>query len=174
MTQQELMKGILFINAYYSNFNFDLKNTLKLQIWYEVFKNVEYKDFEKLIQIYAQNNPDFAPNSPMSLLKYLEHNELGIDEAWDLVRSLNKRYGLNYEKSKANFYKELESYPVLASVVKDYEQELKQYSGDSYVAKQFKDSYQVALKNKSNNVKNELLSGTTTLVQIENKQKLLK
>lgn len=61
--------GLKYINDYYTNFNFDVSNTDKIAVWYQVFKDLSKEEFQSLIKGYCLNNV-YAPTSPTSLIDY--------------------------------------------------------------------------------------------------------
>lgn len=69
LNKTTFLKGLKYINDYYTNFNFDIENTGKINIWYSVFKNFDDNSFVELVQDYCRNNI-YAPTSPTSILQH--------------------------------------------------------------------------------------------------------
>lgn len=83
MNQAEFGEGLKYIKCFYTNWNLDINNPMVLSIWYENFKNIEFKAFQEIVKVYCFNNR-FAPQSPFDLLDVIP-KEYGIDEAWEII-----------------------------------------------------------------------------------------
>ena len=144
MTPDELGRGIKYLKAFYTKWDFDVTNTFALQVWYKCFKDVEFETFQKIIQDYCFNN-QYAPNSPNDLLKLIPRY-LSTDEACELIRDIVSR-----NVTPEYFMRELYSNnQCIYGAVKGMEDEF--YRKDSfekncvgYALKMFKRRYQTFL-----------------------------
>jgi len=141
-------KGITHLKNIYANWNFDLKNKDMLSAWYDMFKNLDEETYRFIIKEYI-NTCEYAPQSPLSLLKLLDNyytqKELPPNEIWNKVLGLVRSYGFKY--GRTNIYKELQAYPVLTQTVKQYESELSNLMvGDTHTRKNFENAYSDNLK----------------------------
>lgn len=91
LDKKVFLKGLGYINDYYANFNFDLKNVNKVEIWYSKFSQFDNDIYTDLIKTYCNDNV-YPPLSPTNILemfkdKLLEYhrNELSNEMAWELT-----------------------------------------------------------------------------------------
>lgn len=50
LKQNTFLKGIKYLNAYYTNFNFNINDNMKLEIWYNIFKETEDETYTNLVK----------------------------------------------------------------------------------------------------------------------------
>ena len=64
LDKKVFLKGLGYINDYYANFNFDLRNTNKVEIWYSKFSQFDDDIYTDLIKTYCNDNvyPPLSPN----------------------------------------------------------------------------------------------------------------
>lgn len=141
-------KGIKYLDAYYSNFNFDLQNEIKAKVWYDKFKALDTNTFTTLIKNYCDRNV-YAPQSPTDLLNHVAvsctEEQLDPDAAWDLTIRLGRKYSFYYGIDK--IYKELEPYPLVKQTVEEFYRRLIDLrTDDNYTQRDFKASYKSKLE----------------------------
>lgn len=136
------LKGLKYLNAYYNTFKFDVKDDMKLGVWYSAFEDFDNEDFTNLVKAYCKNNP-YAPQSPTSLLDYgktlLLDSFMTSDEAWETTISLLR--ALTYDFSR--FYKQVDN-PLISSTVKAIESQFYGVLTENlpYVRNDFKKAYE--------------------------------
>lgn len=92
MTKLTFVKGIEYLNAYYTNFKVDLGNELVQRIWYDALKHIDDKSFEFLVKDYSKKNI-YAPQSPTHLLDYFDNLlELYSKDLKDKIIKLENKY----------------------------------------------------------------------------------
>jgi hypothetical protein len=116
LEQLTFLKGIKYLNAYYTNFNFNINDEMKLKVWYEVFTAFDDKTFTDLVKSYCIKNI-YAPQSPTHLFEYAKTVEINKhmsgDSAWDFALSLLRQ--LNYDFKR--FYIEC-GYVIISDIIK--------------------------------------------------------
>ena len=102
MTKQTFGKGIAYLNIFYTNFKVDIENPLVIEIWFDIFKDMDDQKFTELVKGYCKENI-YPPQSPTHLLEYAKKQLIetkgSADREFEYVRELNKRYSLriNYD-----------------------------------------------------------------------------
>jgi hypothetical protein len=116
LEQLTFLKGIKYLNAYYTNFNFNINDEMKLKVWYEVFTAFDDKTFTDLVKSYCIKNI-YAPQSPTHLFEYAKtveiNKQMSGDSAWDFALSLLRQ--LNYDFKR--FYIEC-GYVIISDIIK--------------------------------------------------------
>lgn len=166
MTEKDFIKSIMYLKSYYNNFDFDLKDELKIKIWYNDFKTFDELSMQNIVRLYTSvsKNP---PNSPHDLIeplnKMYQDKQLDEEEAWTKYREIESiKGGLYYCREKV--YKALEEYPLIYKVVKELENMLVgRLESDTFLIKDFKKYYKEL---KQRYVKHD------TLLSIKNNQLL--
>lgn len=105
LDDKRFLQGLKYLNAYYTNFNFDINNDFKIGIWYNTCKHIDGDTFSALIKAYCEQSI-YAPQSPTHLLEFARSltisQHMNVDNAWDyalaLVRSLNYDFRHFYTK----------------------------------------------------------------------------
>ena len=124
------MKGINYLNDYYANFKFDIKNDAKIEIWYDVFKGFDNDMFKGVIKAYCRSEV-YPPQSPTHILQFAQGVRIqGMPTAeseWELVRAALVKHGMAYNKH--NFYNELK--PLTAETCREIEHYLATMSSDN-------------------------------------------
>lgn len=173
MNNKELDKvtyenGLLYLKAFYNDFEFDTKDNLKYEIWYSVFKEFDANAYKNVIKLYCSVS-QYPPRSPQDIIEILnkmyKDKMLNDDEAWLKYCDI-ERYngGLYYNKKKV--FKALEEYPLLYKVASEYEGRLlNRVVADVFIIKDFKKYY--------NELKNKYVNYNTTLM-IDNETKEFK
>jgi hypothetical protein len=82
LEQLTFLKGIKYLNAYYTNFNFNINDEMKLKVWYEVFTAFDDKTFTDLVKSYCIKNI-YAPQSPTHLFEYAKTVEMNKQMSGD-------------------------------------------------------------------------------------------
>lgn len=115
LNKTTFLKGIKHLNAYYTNFNFNINDDLKLKVWYESMTPFDNDTFTKLIKTYCIEN-QYAPQSPTHLLEYAKTIEMskymGADEAWEHTISLLRYLSYDFKR----FYEKVDS-DVISKVI---------------------------------------------------------
>lgn len=122
LDKETYLKGIKYLNAYYTNFNFNINDDLKLEVWYKVLSSFDNTAYIDLVKSYSVSNI-YAPQSPTHLFDYAKSVEIAkhmtADSAWDYAISLLRQ--LNYDFSR--FYIEC-GYGIISGVIKSLKSEL--------------------------------------------------
>lgn len=91
LNEKTFLKGLIYLNDYYDNFKFDIKNVNKVEIWYDVFRNFDDNVFLETIKNYCRENI-YPPSSPTALtdflkVKTIEKRRQGLsnEEAFELA-----------------------------------------------------------------------------------------
>ena len=162
MSEQEFAKGITFLKSYYTNWNFDLTNTIALSIWYESFKDLEYQSFQEIVKKYCMNNR-FAPQSPFDILDTIP-KELDENQAWELVVDIAERSDYKNSFFRNMIYKENKT---IYELVKNYDIEKieKDSFGNKCLNYEYGRTFKVHYKNYLDSIKikyvnNKLISLT--------------
>lgn len=140
------LKGLKYLNAYYSNFNFDIKDDLKLEVWYSVFQKYENATYTELVKNYSVKNI-FPPQSPSHLLDFAKTNiisqSLSADEAWEITVSNLRRLTYDFRR----FYQEVDN-EVISDTVKAMRTDFEGVLTENlpFVKKTFKNIYDEQLK----------------------------
>ena len=115
MNQNEFGQGLNYIKCCYINWNLDINNPMVLTIWYEHFKDIDFKSFQQIVKVYCSNN-HFPPQSPFDLLGIIP-KEYSVDEAWEIIIDT-----INRSKDNVFFKNTMCSkYPKLYPFVKDFD-----------------------------------------------------
>lgn len=93
MTTQEFGEGLNYLKCFYANWNLDISNHMVISIWYENFKNIEFRSFQEIVKLYCSNNR-FPPQSPFDLIDIIP-KELNVYEAWELIYDCIRRSSNN-------------------------------------------------------------------------------
>lgn len=104
ITKEEFVKDLNYLKAYYFNWNFDFKNLMLLEIWYESLNDFTNEEFKSLIKTYCKNN-QYPPNSPTDLLNSIP-KEYSINQAWEIVLDI-----LMQNTDSSYIYRALSKYP---------------------------------------------------------------
>jgi hypothetical protein len=117
------LKGIRYLNAYYTNFNFNINDDMKLEIWYDIFKETEDTTYTNLVKKYCIDNV-YAPQSPTHLLQYAKNiliqNKMTPEAAWEKALGTLRETGYNFKRT----YEKVENTNIVNSL-KQMENELK-------------------------------------------------
>ena len=146
LEQATFLKGIKYLNAYYTNFNFNINDDLKLKVWYDVFTAFDDTTFTNLVKSYCVHNI-YAPQSPTHLFEYAKTVEMSKhmngDSAWDYALSLLRR--INYDFKR--FYIDCE-YILITDIIKVLKSELEGIHTDKlpFVKQKFVALYMDGLK----------------------------
>ena len=116
LEQSTFLKGIKYLNAYYTNFNFNINDDMKLKIWYDVFVAFDNLTFTDLVKSYCTSNI-YAPQSPSHLLEYAKQvriaQSMSADEAWEYTISLLRQLSYDFRR----FYDKVDN-TLISNVIK--------------------------------------------------------
>lgn len=165
LDQKTFLKGIKYLNAYYSNFNFNINDDLKLKVWYDVFNYLHDSMFTDLIKAYCTANI-YAPQSPSHLLEYAKQvriaQSMSADEAWEYTISLLRQLSYDFRR----FYDKVDN-TLISKVIKQMRHDFVGLMTDSlpFVKKTFVAIYNRELENTiSQEVREGLVWTTQTLL----------
>lgn len=104
LEQVKFIQGLKYLNAYYSNFNFDIQDNFKIMTWYAVFETYENDQYSTIIKDYCKANI-YPPQSPSSIIEFVKNQViktyLQSDEAWlytiGLLRQKNHVFSRFYQ-----------------------------------------------------------------------------
>lgn len=145
LDQKIFLKGIKYLNAYYTNFNFNINDDLKLKVWYDVFSSFTDDDFTHLIKTYCVQNI-YPPQSPSSVLEYaktqLKLKYMDSSSAWDYAISILRHVGYDFSR----FYSKCE-YSIISTIIKSLRTDLEGIHTDKlpFVKKTFVAMYDEAI-----------------------------
>lgn len=169
LSKERFLKGLLYLNDYYDNFKFDIKNVNKVEIWYDAFSNFDEEIYTNTIKTYCKENI-YPPNSPTALTEFLkvktiENRRQGLssEEAFELaLKSLRQnRYHIQsvideFERSNG----------VISKTVKELSSSFKAIQDDSdqipFVKGQFVKAYE---RNLEIEVKQLILGSNVKLLE---------
>lgn len=96
LDKKVFLKGLKYIYDYYTKFDFDISNTEKVGVWYQVFEGFDDTMFSNLVKSYCVSN-QYAPQSPTSIINFYKDTmslgELTADEAWQIGYNAVKEDG---------------------------------------------------------------------------------
>lgn len=148
MLEKEFGEGLALLKAFYPNWSIDITNGMILGVWYESFKELQFKVFQEVVKKYCMSNR-FPPNSPFDLLDMIP-KEMSAEEAWELILDT-----INRSKDNSMFlnmmYKNQTLYPFVKHFNID-EIETDSYGNKCYgynLGKRFKREYKAYLDSKS-------------------------
>lgn len=102
LKQNTFLKGIKYLNAYYTTFNFNINDNMKLEIWYNIFKETEDETYTNLVKKYCVDNI-YAPQSPTHLLQYakdiLIQNKTTPEAAWEKALGTLRETGYDFKRT---------------------------------------------------------------------------
>lgn len=149
MLNKELfLKEITILKAFYTKWNFNDKDPMQMNVWYQSFAAVDDKDFERIIETFCRTHIH-APESPNEILMILANEEekkwMNPQQAFNYVRELIRDYGWYY--GSKDIYSRIKNNPALFETVKEMENDLQELTDrDQFIPKRFKDIYAVKLK----------------------------
>lgn len=163
LDKKVFLQGIKHLNAYYTNFNFNINDDIKLKVWYDVFINYTDTDYNKLIKSYCIENI-YAPQSPTHLLDYAKSLIISsfpsADEAWEHTISLLRYLSYDFKR----FYDKVDS-DVISTVIKQMRADFVGLMTDQvpFVKKTFVKLYNETIQK---NVSNQLREGLGWTTQV--------
>lgn len=91
MNKTETAKLLAAFSAFYQNFQV---NSLSVELWADLFSEVNYQDAMKALKVFTFTNSAFAP-SPGQLITIIKEQKEGIDPPADLAfeEAINFLYG---------------------------------------------------------------------------------
>ena len=96
------LKGLKYLNAYYSTFNFNINDDYKIGIWYNIFKEVSNETYTALIKNYCEKNI-YAPQSPTHLLEHAKEvmiqSKPTPEAAWTIALDTLRSTGYNFKRT---------------------------------------------------------------------------
>ena len=96
LNDKVFLRGLVYLNDYYDNFKFDIKNVNKVEVWYEVFSNFDDEIFIEMVKNYCRENI-YPPQSPTALTEFMKvkmiekrkgelSSEMAFEEALKMLR----------------------------------------------------------------------------------------
>lgn len=148
LNKETFINGITIMQKMFLNWNFNSKDALMIQLWYQVFEGLSDDEFMKLIKTYCTTRIH-APGSPNEMLQILAEEEEkkwpDPNKAFEAVRSLIRGYGWEY--GSGDIYRAIKDNPALTKTVKEMESELRELrSDDNYLPERFRKAYAINLK----------------------------
>lgn len=142
------LKEITILKAFYTKWNFNDKDPMQMNVWYQSFAAVDDKDFERIIETFCRIHIH-APESPNDILMILVEEEekkwMNPEQAFNYVRELIRDYGWYY--GSKDIYNSIKNNTALFETVKEMENDLQELTDrDQFTPKRFKDIYAVKLK----------------------------
>lgn len=163
MTPEELGKGIKYLKAFYTRWEFDVTNTFALQVWYQSLQNLSFEQLKDIIQTYCMKN-QFPPNSPYDLLNVIPKYP-SVEEATQIIRDIAER-NTTQEFFLKEVYKVSPTLYPFTKMIDPYAE--KDSFGNKclgYILKRFKRNYQEYLDSiKIAYVGNQLVSNNKLLL----------
>lgn len=163
MTPEELGKGIKYLKAFYTRWEFDVTNTFALQVWYQSLQNLSFEQLKDIIQTYCMKN-QFPPNSPYDLLNVIPKCP-SVEEATQIIRDIAER-NTTQEFFLKEVYKVSPTLYPFTKMIDPYAE--KDSFGNKclgYILKRFKRNYQEYLDSiKIAYVGNQLVSNNKLLL----------
>jgi len=96
------LKGIKYLNAYYTNFNFNINDDLKLEVWYNIFKGTDNETYTELIKQYCVKNV-FPPKSPTDIIQFKQQQMIKTrmtpEAAWELTLGTLRETGYDFRRT---------------------------------------------------------------------------
>lgn len=165
MDEKRFLQGLKYLNAYYTNFNFNINDDYKIGVWYGSVKHIDGDMFSQLVKEYCDNNV-YPPQSPAHLLDYaktvLISNSMSSDSAWTYAIDLLRRVGYDFSR----FYTKCE-YDIISQIINDLRADLVGIHTDKlpFVKKRFVELYDKALEQEAKNtIKEGKVWGTQVLL----------
>lgn len=93
LTSNEFYQAMCYIKAKYPNWSVNIQDTFFLQVWFDDFEEIDYKQMISLCKSYCRANR-FPPQSPFDLLEMIP-KVYSVDEAWEKIIDI-------YHRSKSN------------------------------------------------------------------------
>lgn len=116
LDNKRFLQGLKYLNAYYSNFNFDINDDFKISVWYNTFKHIDGDSYSALVKAYCEQSI-YAPQSPTHLLEFARTLTIGqhmnSDNAWDYALSILRAYNYDFR----HFYNKCE-YGIISDTIK--------------------------------------------------------
>ena len=172
MTTDELGKGIKFLKAFYTRWEFDVTNTFALQVWFKSLQKLSFEQFQDIVQTYCMNN-QYPPNSPYDLLNLIPKYP-SVEEATQIIRDIAER-NTTQEFFLKELYKVSPGLYTFARMIDPYAE--KDSFGNKclgYILKRFKRNYQEYLNNiKIAYIGNQLVQNNNLLLGEKNEVKRL-
>lgn len=116
LDEKRFLQGLKYLNAYYTNFNFDINDDFKIGIWYQVFKQLDGDTYSALVKSYCEQSI-YPPQSPAHLLEHAKtltlQQYMNSDNAWDYALSLIRRVNYDFR----HFYSKCE-YSIISQAIK--------------------------------------------------------
>lgn len=163
MTPEELGKGIKYLKAFYTRWEFDVTNTFALTVWLKSLQKLSFEQFFEIIQNYCMNN-QYPPNSPFDLLNLIPKYP-SVEEATQIIRDIAER-NTTQEFFLKEVYKVSPTLYPFTKMVDPYAE--KDSFGNKclgYILKRFKSNYQEYLDSiKIAYVGNQLVSNNKLLL----------
>jgi hypothetical protein len=166
LEQATFLKGIKYLNAYYTNFNFNINDDLKLKVWYEVFTAFDNATFTELIKSYCIKNI-YAPQSPAHIFEHAKNEvfnkTLEKNEAWNYALSLLRQFNYDFRR----FYDKCE-YGIITDIIKSLKPELEGVHTENlpFVKNKFIAMYELQIKKEISEI---VLNGQLRLANYEQK-----
>lgn len=118
MNKKTFAQGLAYLNLFYTTFKVDLENDMVIEVWYDMFKDMDEQKFTALIKAYCKENI-FPPQSPTHLLEFAKQRlallQSKADEEFERVRELNRRYSLRINHQ--TIYAKIDN-PITVKIVK--------------------------------------------------------
>jgi hypothetical protein len=160
------LKGVKYLNAFYTNFNFNINDDLKLKIWYDVFISFDDTTFTDLVKSYCMNNI-YAPQSPAHIFEHAKNEvfnkTMEKNEAWNYALGLLRRVNYDFR----HFYEKCE-YPIISEIIKSLKPELEGVYTESlpFVKNKFISMYELEIRKE---ISESVLKGQLSLANYEQK-----
>ena len=148
LNKETFANGITILQKMFLNWNFNSKDPLMMQLWYQVFEGLNDDDFMNMIKTYCTTRIH-APGSPNELLQLLSEEEEkkwpDPNTAFEQVRELIRTWGWIW--GKEDIYLAIKDNPALTKTVREMESELRELrSDDNYTPERFRKADAVNLK----------------------------
>lgn len=159
MNKKTFAQGLAYLNAFYTTFKVDIENPMVIEIWYDIFKEMDEQKFTTLVKGYCKENI-FPPQSPTHLLEFAKQ-QLAIsqgkaDEEFERVREFNRRYSLRINYN--TIYAKIDN-PITVKLVKAMFEDFINMGEDNadFVRKRFIEKYNDLTREETQIKANELL-----------------
>jgi len=162
LTEEQFLEAIKYLKAYYTNFDFNVNDTMKLTIWHSKFKKYSLQEIQALFKAYTEE-VRYAPKSPTDILDFFETKLVNTRES-EVHMLFQKvlddlRYGNYYRWSAGGgsysfkkYLEDIKDQVPLARTVNALKDDIQRVlivdnSGMTFVKKDFARIYQSELKN---------------------------
>lgn len=158
------MDILAWVSAFYTNFNFKLKNengepSTQFHVWYEVLSEYEEDVLMGAVKSYCKESV-YPPSSPAQILEYIRQklliHSLSGDSAWEIGYGEIKRQGFIVENALANLKEQ--GHQVIAKTLGEMRSEFRNVMTDQvpFIKNRFLEAYK---RNLEIDVKIQVMQG---------------